>query len=68
MIRSGALSYFSRLSRLPLTLSEKIRLFNSQLIPAVTDPAYSCQPSPPPPPGPLPRCRTSSGEAWQRGP
>ena len=36
MIRSETLSYFSRLSPLPLTLSEKIRLVNSQLIPAVT--------------------------------
>ena len=34
MIRSENLSYFSRLSPLPLTLSE--RLVNSQLIPAVT--------------------------------
>ena len=36
MIWSEILSYFSRLSPLPLTLSEKIRLVNSQLIPAVT--------------------------------
>ena len=36
MIRSEILSHFSRLSPLPLTLSEKIRLVNSQLIPAVT--------------------------------
>ena len=35
MLRSEILSHFSRLSPLPLTFSEQIRLVNSQLIPAV---------------------------------
>ena len=46
MIRSEILSYFSRLSPLPLTLSKKVRLVNSQLIPAV---AYRLTAHPLPP-------------------
>ena len=46
MTRSEILSYFPRLSPLPLTLSERIRLVNSQLIPAVTY-RLSAHPLPP---------------------
>ena len=48
MICSKILRYFSRLSPLPLTSSEKIRLVNSQLIPAVN---YRLTAHPLPPPG-----------------
>ena len=65
MIQSQVLRYFSRLSSLPLTLSENIWLVNSQLIPAVT---YRFTAHPPPPRGPLPRWTTTSGAAWQRRP
>ena len=64
MIWSRNLSYSSRLSPLLLTLSEKIRLGNSQLVPAVT---YRLT-AHPLPPGALPRWKTLSGEAQQRDP
>ena len=35
MIEAEIQSYFARLSPLPLTLSEKVRLTNSQLVPAL---------------------------------
>ena len=38
MLKAEIQSYFARLSPLPVTLTEKVRLTNSQLVPAV---AYS---------------------------
>ena len=35
MLKAEIQSYFARLSPLPLTLSEKVRLMNSQLVPAL---------------------------------
>ena len=35
MLKAEIQSYFARLSLLPLTLSEKVRLTNSQLVPAL---------------------------------
>ena len=37
MLKAEIQSYFARLSPLPLTLSEKVRLTNSQLVPALAD-------------------------------
>ena len=46
MLKAEIQSYFARLSPLPLTLSEKVRLTNSQLVPALAYRSITHSPSP----------------------